>query len=43
MSCPCFIITLKHCEFLSLSEIYDTAQDVCKQVAVTPLHIFGAH
>ena len=36
-------ITLKPCEFLPLSKIYDSALIVCKQVLVLPVHFFGAH
>ena len=36
-------ITLKHCEFLPLSRIYDSALVVSKQVKVFPVRLFGAH
>ena len=35
-------VTLKHCEVLPLSRIYDSALVVCKQVIVLPDHLFGA-
>ena len=36
-------ITLKLCEFLPLSKIYDSAPVVCKQVIVLLVQLFGAH
>ena len=36
-------ITLKHCDFLSLPMIYNSAEVVCKQVLVLPGNLFGAH